>query len=143
MAGGVVHGRSGTVDWEVFRRLCTGSLPAAILTLLGLHALGAHKVGGVTIQALGAVLILNLYPFRMEPARLVGTDIVHAIPLTVVAGSGHLLLGNVDFDLLGLLLTGSIPGILLGSLISTRAPETVLRGVIALTLVVAGMKMMG
>lgn len=202
--GGVVHGRSGTVDWEVFRRLCAGSLPAAVLTLVALYALGADKVGGLLIQALGAVLILTalamlfrkvfhafgqrlrtqlpadfkraqpaltvaaggilgvlvsltsigagalgavmlvyLYPFRMKPARLVGTDIVHAVPLTVVAGSGHLLMGNVDFALLGMLLMGSIPGILIGSLLSTRAPEAVLRGAIALTLVAAGVKMIG
>jgi hypothetical protein len=204
MAGGVVHGRSGTVDWEVFRRLCAGSLPAAALTLLALYTFGAAKMGGVLVQALGAVLILTalamvfkatfhafgqrlrtrlpadfkraqpaltvvagailgllvsltsigagalgavmllyIYPFRMQPARLVGTDIVHAIPLTVVAGSGHLLMGNVDFALLGLLLVGSIPGILIGSLLSTRAPEGVLRGAIALTLVAVGFKMIG
>ena len=204
MAGGAVHARGGTVDWEVFRRLCAGSLPAAALTLLALYFMGAGKVGGVLIHALGVVLILTalamlfkkvfhafgqrlrtrlpadfkraqpaltvvagailgvlvsltsigagalgavmllyLYPFRMKPLRLVGTDIVHAIPLTVLAGTGHLLMGNVDFTLLGRLLLGSIPGILIGSLISTRAPEGVLRGAIAFTLVAAGVKMMG
>lgn len=204
MAGGVVHSRSGTVDWEVFKRLCTGSLPAAVVTLVALNVLGSGKVGGVLVHALGAVLILTaaamlfkkafhgfgqrlrtslpedfkraqpaltvvagailgvlvsltsigagalgavmllyLYPFRMKPTRLVGTDIVHAIPLTVVAGTGHLMMGNVDLALLGSLLVGSIPGILMGSVISTRAPEAVLRSVIAVVLVAAGVKMMG
>lgn len=203
LAGGVVHGRSGTVDWEVFKRLCLGSLPAAVITLVALNVLGTGRIGGILVQALGGVLILTavamlfkrvfhalgqrlrtrlpqdfkraqpaltvaagailgvlvsltsigagalgavmllyLYPFRMKPMRLVGTDIVHAIPLTVVAGTGHLMMGNVDFGLLGSLLVGSIPGIVVGSLVSTRAPEGLLRGVIALVLVAAGVKMM-
>ena len=65
----------------------------------------------VSAGALGTVLLLYIYPFRMKAARLVGTDIVHAIPLTIVAGLGHMLMGNVDFGLLGNLLLGSIPGI--------------------------------
>lgn len=70
--------------------------------------------------ALGTVMLLYLYPFRMTPTRLVGTDIVHAIPLTMVAGTGHLLMGNVNLSLLGQLLLGSIPGIIIGSLLNGR-----------------------
>jgi uncharacterized membrane protein YfcA len=97
------------------------------------------SVGG---GALGTVMLLFLYPFRMKPATLVGTDIVHAIPLTIVAGIGHLVMGNVDFVLLGHLLLGSIPGILLGSLLATRAPERLLRGGIATVLVLVGSKLL-
>ena len=78
----------------------------------------------------------------MTPSRLVGTDIVHAIPLTIVAGTGHLLLGNVDLVLLGTLLIGSIPGIIIGSHLSTRMPEGLLRPAIAALLVVAGLKLL-
>jgi len=91
--------------------------------------------------ALGAVMLLYLYPYRMTAGRLVGTDIVHAIPLTVVAGTGHLLMGNVDFGLLGSLLVGSIPGIVLGSTLAGRAPEHVLRTAIAVVLVLVGLKL--
>ena len=77
--------------------------------------------------ALGAVLLLYLYPRRMKPQKLVGTDIVHAIPLTLVAGAGHMMMGNFNFALLATLLMGSIPGIIIGSLASARAPETLLR----------------
>jgi len=92
--------------------------------------------------ALGTVMLLYLYPFRMTPARLVGTDIVHAIPLTMVAGTGHLLMGNVNLGLLGQLLLGSIPGIILGSLIGSRASEKFLRGAISVVLVAVGVKLL-
>ena len=92
--------------------------------------------------ALGAVMLLYLYPWRMTPARLVGTDIVHAIPLTMVAGTGHLLMGNVDFSLLGGLLLGSIPGVALGSMLGGKAPENLLRGVIAAVLMAVGAKLL-
>jgi uncharacterized protein len=92
--------------------------------------------------ALGAVILMALYPMRMSARRLVGTDIVHAVPLTVVAGIGHLFMGNVDFPLLGSLLIGSIPGIILGSLLATRLSATVLRPVLAIVLAATGIKMM-
>ncbi len=92
--------------------------------------------------ALGAVMLLPLYPLRMKPATLAGTDIVHAIPLAAVAGTGHLLLGHVDGALLGSLLLGSIPGVALGALIGSRAPERLLRGGIALVLAAVGAKLL-
>ncbi|MBN8820234.1 MAG: sulfite exporter TauE/SafE family protein [Sphingomonas sp.] len=91
--------------------------------------------------ALGAVMLMALYPVRMTARRLVGTDIVHAVPLTIVAGLGHLVMGNVDFPLLGSLLVGSIPGIIIGSLLATRLSAGVLRPVLALVLAATGMKM--
>jgi len=92
--------------------------------------------------ALGTVMLVYLYPRRMTPARLVGTDITHAVPLTVVAGTGHLLLGNVNLVLLGVLLLGSLPGVLIGSHFSTRAPERVLRMAIAAILALVGIKLL-
>ena len=78
----------------------------------------------------------------MKPARLVGTDIVHAIPLTIVAGTGHMMMGNVNFSLLGNLLLGSIPGIVFGSLLAGKIPENVLRTAIAVLLVVVGVRLL-
>jgi uncharacterized membrane protein YfcA len=199
--GVAVHGRRGTVHWEIVTRLALGSLPAALFTVLLLgyfgssqvrsglimHALGVallltaiglllrrqlHEVGktlrtraptgfkgaqpaltvlagaivgglvaltSVGAGALGTVALVYLYPYRLTPAKIVGTDLAHAIPLTLVAGGGHLILGNIDFQLLTGLLLGSIPGILLGSLLSTRAPEALLRNAMAgVLLLVAG-----
>ena len=64
--------------------------------------------------------------------------IIHAVPLTLVAGMGHLFLGSVDLPLLLSLLLGSIPGIILGSYFSVRMPEAVLRLLLATILVIVG-----
>lgn len=91
--------------------------------------------------ALGATLLIVLYPFRMNAKRLVGTDIVHAVPLTIIAGMGHLFMGNVNFALLGSLLVGSIPGIIIGSLLATRLSSKFIQPVLATVLAITGIKM--
>jgi len=88
--------------------------------------------------ALGAVMLAYLYPYRLTPAKLVGTDIAHAIPLTLVAGLGHLALGNLDFRLLGSLLAGSIPGVMLGSILSTKVDDHHVRTAVAVILMIVG-----
>jgi uncharacterized protein len=89
--------------------------------------------------ALGATLILLLYP-RLAAHRLVGTDIAHAVPLTLVAGIGHATLGHVDWALLAALLVGSLPGIWIGAQLTRRMPEGLVRGLLCISLVTAGVK---
>lgn len=121
---------------EAFRRAQPG------LTVLAGAVLGfLVTLTSVGAGALGAVMLVYLYPVRLTPAKLVGTDIVHAIPLTLVAGTGHLAMGHVDVSLLGGLLLGSIPGVLLGSVLGSKAPEKVLRGAIAVVLALVGLKL--
>ena len=72
------------------------------------------------------------------PARVVGSDIAHAVPLTLVAGAGHWWIGSVDFGLLASLLIGSIPGIMIGSHFANRLPDRILRPVLAGTLALIG-----
>jgi uncharacterized membrane protein YfcA len=75
---------------------------------------------------LGTLALLFLYP-QLPVSRIVGTDITHAVPLTLVAGLGHAALGTIDYTLLGYLLLGSLPGIWIGSHFSARLPEHYLR----------------
>jgi uncharacterized membrane protein YfcA len=91
--------------------------------------------------AIGAVILVYLYPKRLRGQKLVGTDIAHAIPLTLVAGLGHAKLGHVNFHLLAWLLLGSIPGIAVGSFLSHRTKPHVIRGAIAAMLIVVGVKL--
>ncbi len=92
--------------------------------------------------ALGSVMLLYLYPLRMTPHRLVATDIVHAIPLAVVAGLGYLFAGMVDWWMLASLLAGSIPTVLLGSLLAGKIPGRGIQIALALVLVAAGVKVL-
>lgn len=92
--------------------------------------------------ALGSVMLLYLYPLRMSPHRLVATDLVHAIPLAVVAGSGYLMAGLVDGWMLASLLCGSIPAIVVGSLFARKVPGRLLQIALAAILLSAGMKIL-
>ena len=92
--------------------------------------------------ALGSVVLLYLYPLRMTPHRLVATDIVHAIPLAVVAGLGYLFAGMVDWWMLASLLAGSIPAVLLGSLLAGKISGRWIQIALALVLMVAGFKVL-
>ncbi len=89
--------------------------------------------------AIGATLILLLYP-RLEARRLVGTDIAHAVPLTLVAGIGHATMGHVDWSLLVALLVGSIPGIWIGAQLTRKMPDQLVRALLCVALVTAGLK---
>lgn len=113
-----------------------------VLTVMAGAILGVMvTLTSIGAGALGTVMLVYLYPFRLTAAKLVGTDLAHAIPLALIAGAGHLALGNVDFGLLGTLLAGSIPGILIGATLSARIPEGVVRGAIALILLYVGVKL--
>jgi uncharacterized membrane protein YfcA len=111
---------------------------AARLTVITGVVLGVLvTVSSVGAGALGVTALLMLYP-RVPMAVIVGSDIAHAVPLTLVAGLGHWWLGAVDWPLLTSLLSGSIPGIVLGSYLSAHIPDAVLRPILAVTLIVVG-----
>ncbi|WP_342670019.1 sulfite exporter TauE/SafE family protein [Magnetospirillum moscoviense] len=99
------------------------------------------SVSSVGAGAIGVTALLLLYP-GLPTARIVGTDIAHAVPLTLVAGIGHWMLGSVDWLLLVSLLVGSLPGIAIGSALAVRVPEAVLRPLLATVLVVIGGKLL-
>ena len=90
--------------------------------------------------AVGMVALLILYP-EAPMARLIGSDIAHAVPLTLLAGFGHWMLGSVDLAVLGSLLVGSLPGIVVGCYAAPHLPDRVLRLILALTLVAVAMRM--
>lgn len=204
-ASGVgVHSRHQNIDWRVTGWLSLGSVPAAAVTLWGLHhwAGDAQGANGLIKQALAYVLLLTALAIvfkprlqrfasrhgddrpRMQPAtlnsltvltgavlgvmvsltsigagvlgtvalfllypflptrRLVGTEIAHAVPLTLVAGLGHASMGNLDWALLGHLLLGSLPGIWLGSHMAGRVPDALLRPALAVMLALIGLNML-
>ncbi|MDE2597401.1 MAG: sulfite exporter TauE/SafE family protein [Sphingomonadales bacterium] len=200
VVGSGVHGWRETIDWRILRRLATGSIPAAVLSVYVLSHFGkvgketshiilmvlgvmliltavatlfqrklaayasSHQsvaqshallptvllgailgvlvsISSVGAGAIGVTALLMLYP-NLPVSRIVGTDIAHAVPLTLVAGMGHWMIGDVDPVLLLNLLIGSIPGVILGSLFSTRAPDKYLRPALAAVLIISGTRLL-
>ncbi len=197
--GTAVHGRHGAVAWRVVGLLAAGSVPASVLTLAALAAMGPQSaataaligtslgialivtatslvfrnrlialtqgagdmsparqsaltvaigvvigvlvsISSVGAGAIGVTALYFLYP-RLPARTIVGSDIAHAVPLTLVAGAGHWLIGAVDFAMLGSLLTGSLPGIVVGGLIAPRLPDAFLRNTLAVVLLIVGVRL--
>lgn len=100
----------------------------------------AVTFSSVGAGAIGVTALILLFPL-LATVRVVGTDIAHAVPLTLAAGLGHAALGNVDWPMLASLLAGSLPGILVGSHLAPRIPERALRHSLAAVLALAGGKL--
>ena len=133
LAGATEAGYLPVTVERLARPLPTVLIGVVIGTLVTLTSVGA----GV----LGVVALFFLYP--LLPARqIVGADIAHAVPLTLVAGLGHAALGTVNWSLLGALLIGSLPAITLGAAVAHRVPERALRTALALMLVGIGLKLL-
>jgi hypothetical protein len=108
------------------------------VTLLGAALLGVLvTLSSVGAGVLGTTLLFLLYP-RLPAVKIVGSDIAYAVPLTLVAGLGHMTLGTTNFHVLAYLLAGSLPGIFLGTRLGFRLPDRVLRPTIACLLVLIG-----
>jgi uncharacterized protein len=114
----------------------------ALLTMLAGGILGVLvTLTSVGAGAIGMTALVLLYP-RTPIVKLVGSDIAHAVPLTLLAGIGHWLLGSVNWLLLLSLLIGSMPGIAFGSHLSARVPDKILRPILALTLLLIAIRML-
>jgi uncharacterized membrane protein YfcA len=94
--------------------------------LLGLTLGSVVTLTSVGAGAIGVVILTLLYPM-LKTRQRIGTDIVHAVPLTLISGLGHMSIGNTSFVLLGLLLAGSLPGIAIGSRLTGKLPDWLLR----------------
>jgi uncharacterized membrane protein YfcA len=118
---------------ERFDERQIGALTVVLGVVLGVLV----SISSVGAGAIGVTALLMLYP-KLPIVRIVGSDIAHAVPLTLIAGAGHWWIGSVDWSLLVSLLVGSIPGIAIGSHFASRVPDKVLRPLLAGTLAVVG-----
>lgn len=123
--------QNGVGRFGRWQPLVTISVGVVLGVLVTLSSVGAG--------ALGTVALFFLYP-RLPVVKIVGTDLAHAIPLTALAGMGHLSLGHVDFNLLATLLIGSLPGIWIGSHLSAHIPDKIMRPALASMLLLIGIK---
>lgn len=94
-------------------------------------------LSSVGAGAFGIMALILMFP-QLPMIRIIGSDVVHAVMLTAVAGLAHMSSGNVDFHLLGWLLLGSIPAIIVGTLLSSHLPEQLIRRILGITLFALG-----
>ena len=134
--------RTSIAEWAQKRgsRLSPRRTAAATI-LLGLVLGAAVTFSSVGAGAIGVTALVILYP-NIPTSRIVGTDIAHAVPLTLVSGLGHLLIGSVNLGLLGALLLGSIPGVILGSLALARTNDRVVRIVLSIVLLIVTVRLL-
>lgn len=99
------------------------------------------SISSVGAGAIGVTVLMLLYP-RLPLIRVVATDIAHAVPLTLVAGTGHWLIGNVEWSMLASLLAGSIPGIIIASFFAPKIPESAVRYLLAAVLTIVGLRLL-
>jgi uncharacterized membrane protein YfcA len=131
-------GLTFTARWVAHAERHTLALTVAAGVLLGVSV----TLTSVGAGALGVVMLLALYPLRLSSDRLVATDIAHALPITLIAGAGHALLGHVNLSVLASLLLGSIPGVLIASRLAIRLPQRFTRTCIAVMLGVVSERML-
>lgn len=130
--------RRWLVDWLTRYLPEPAPRTTTILTVVTGAVLGILvSVSSVGAGAIGVTALVILYP-RLATARVVGSDIAHAVPLTLIAGLGHWAIGSIDTSILGSLLIGSVPGILAGSYAAIRLPDRALRMSLAVMLVIVG-----
>src|SRR4051812_36003495 len=115
----------------------TAILTSVVGALLGVLV----STSSIGAGAIGVTALLLLYP-RLPTSQIVGSDIAHAVPLTLLAGAGHWVIGSIDGSLLGFLLMGSLPGIVLGSRGATWVSDRVLRLALATTLIAVATKLL-
>jgi len=113
---------------------------AGLVTILMGIVLGVLvTLSSVGAGAFGTAVLMVLYP-SLSSIKIIGTDLSHAVPLTLIAGIGHLFLGHIDFVLLGSLLIGSLPAIYVGTRLGRNLPENVLQPILASALLLLGLK---
>ena len=114
------------------KRSLTIAIGATVGFIVGLTSIGSGSLFALAM----------LYLYKMTPSELVGTDIAHAFLLVTSAGIVHAGIGNVDYMLVLNLLLGSIPGVMLGSTLSSKLPTKPLRAILAIMLLISGIKLL-
>jgi hypothetical protein len=114
----------------------------AVPTLL-VGALGGLLVGVTSVGSGSVIMIalLMLYP-TLSAVKLVGTDLVQAVPLVLAAAIANIAVHGLDWDLLIPLVIGSVPGTILGAKMAPRVPASIIRRGIVVVLTVSGVALL-
>lgn len=129
----VTSGASDTGEEPVIRPVPTLLVGAVGGLLVGITSVGS---GSVIMVAL-----LMLYP-TLSPVRLVGTDLVQAVPLVLSAAISNILVNGLDWSLFIPLTIGSVPGCILGAKLAPRVPQSFIRRGIVVVLTMSGLALL-
>jgi uncharacterized membrane protein YfcA len=139
-AGVLIFRNTIWTTWRAHVEELDSRKTAIVTVLVGVLVGVLVSISSVGAGAIGVMALVILYP-KLPVARIVGSDIAHAVPLTLIAGIGHWIIGTVDWHIIGSLLAGSLPGIFLGSYLAVRVAEAALRYLLAATLMVVAGKL--
>ena len=135
---GAFSGRRG-VNGDGLVKVEVKPIPTLLIGIFGGVAVGITSVGSGSLMM---PLLLILYPL-LTSKQLVGTDLVQAVPLVASAALGHAVFGHIDLGLTVALIVGALPGVWLGAHISSRAADYIIRPILAVVLIISGLKMLG
>lgn len=114
-------------------------IPTMLVGALGGGLVGITSVGSGSVIM---IAMLMLYP-GLSALRLVGTDLVQAVPLVLAAAVSNIVVNHgVDWSLLIALVIGSVPGSMLGSRIAPGVPQSWIRRGIVVVLVMSGLALL-
>ncbi len=114
-------------------------VPTVLVGAIGGLLVGITSVGS---GSLIMVSLLLIYP-TLSAVRLVGTDLVQAVPLVLAAAVGHVVTEGVEWDVLIPLVLGGTPGTFLGARMAAWVSQSVIRRGIVIVLTLTGLKMLG
>jgi uncharacterized membrane protein YfcA len=113
-------------------------LPTFLVGALGGLLVGVTSVGSGSVIM---IALLMLYP-GMSAVKLVGTDLVQAVPLVLAAAISNIALNGLEWSILIPLVIGSVPGTVLGSHIAPRVKQSVIRRGIVIVLTMSGIALL-
>ncbi|MCR1786234.1 sulfite exporter TauE/SafE family protein [Nocardioides carbamazepini] len=113
-------------------------VPTLLVGMLGGLLVGVTSVGSGSVIM---IALLMLYP-GLSAVRLVGTDLVQAVPLVLSAALANIAIHGLEWDLVIPLIVGSVPGTLLGARLAPRVPQSFIRRGIVIVLTMSGVALL-
>ena len=128
--------RSGEADHD--ENPVIRPLPTVLVGALGGLLVGITSVGSGSVIM---IALLMLYP-GLAAVKLVGTDLVQAVPLVLSAAISNIIAHGLDWSITIPLILGSVPGTLIGARIAPGVPQSWIRRGIVIVLTMSGVALL-
>lgn len=127
--------------WRFLRLRGKQSRPSSStrLPLVGALLGGSISMTSIGAGAFGLALLRPHWPDTRHVSGLVATDIVQAIPISLLAGLVHLTAGTFDLSLFVAITPAGVFGAMIGSFLAGRLGSDHLKKILGVTLISAGL----